>query len=117
MIRIGLIGIVIDANKKPWVNYLPPVESAKSAVADLKGKVDAIVALTHLALAGDADLATKVPEIDLILGATSTKLEMRAAITSRRSSSATPTCACGDRVDGVRAGRGDRRQRAPADHR
>jgi len=26
------------------------------------------VALTHLALAGDADLATKVPEIDLILG-------------------------------------------------
>jgi 5'-nucleotidase / UDP-sugar diphosphatase len=67
-IRIGLIGIVIDANKKPWVNYLPPVESAKSAVADLKGKVDAIVALTHLALAGDADLAAKVPEIDLILG-------------------------------------------------
>jgi 5'-nucleotidase len=67
-IRIGLIGIVIDFNKKPWVKYLPPVESAKSAVAELKGKVDAIVALTHLALAGDAELAASVPEIDLILG-------------------------------------------------
>jgi len=67
-IRIGLIGIVIDFNKKPWVKYLPPVESAKSAVAELKGKVDAIVALTHLALAGDAELAANVPEIDLILG-------------------------------------------------
>jgi 5'-nucleotidase len=67
-IRIGLIGIVIDANKKPWVVYQPPVESAKKAVAQLAGKVDAIVALTHLALAGDAELAAAVPEIDLILG-------------------------------------------------
>ncbi len=67
-IRIGLIGLVVDANKKPWVKYLPPVASAKSAVAELKGKVDAIVALTHLALAGDAEVAANVPEIDLILG-------------------------------------------------
>ena len=67
-LRIGLIGIVIDANQKPWVKYLPPIDSAKSAVAQLAGKVDAIVALTHLALAGDADLAAAVPEIDLILG-------------------------------------------------
>lgn len=67
-IRIGLIGIIIDANKKPWVKYLPPVETAKSVVADLNGKVDAIVALTHLALAGDAELAAAVPQIDVILG-------------------------------------------------
>ena len=67
-LRIGLIGIIIDANKKPWVKYLPPIESAKTAVAELAGKVDAIVALTHLALAGDAELAAAVPEIDLILG-------------------------------------------------
>ena len=67
-IRIGLIGIVTDANKKAWVKYLPPVASAKSAVADVKGKVDTIVALTHLTLAGDAELAVNVPEIDLILG-------------------------------------------------
>lgn len=67
-IRIGLIGLVIDANKKPWVKYLPVVESANAAIAELPGKVDAVVALTHLTLAGDADLAAKVPGIDLILG-------------------------------------------------
>lgn len=67
-IRIGLIGLVIDSNAKPWVKYLPPIETARSAVAELKGKTDAIVALTHLALARDAELAAAVPEIDLILG-------------------------------------------------
>ena len=67
-IRIGLIGLVIDANKKNWVQYQPVVASAQSAIAELNGKVDAIIALTHLALSGDADLASKVPGIDLILG-------------------------------------------------
>jgi 5'-nucleotidase len=67
-IRLGLIGLVIDSNRKPWVQYEPVVASAQAAIAELSGKVDAIVALTHLALAGDADLASKVPAIDLILG-------------------------------------------------
>lgn len=67
-IRIGLIGLTIDSNAKPWVRYLPPIDSARTAVAQLKGKVDAIVALTHLTLATDAELAAAVPEIDLILG-------------------------------------------------
>lgn len=67
-IRIGLVGLVIDANNKPWVKYLPPIDSAKAAVGSLRGKVDAIVAVTHLALARDAELAAAVPEIDLILG-------------------------------------------------
>lgn len=67
-IRIGLIGLVINDTRKPWVKYLPPIQSAKTAIADLTGKVDAIVALTHLSLAGDAAVAAGVPEIDLILG-------------------------------------------------
>jgi 5'-nucleotidase/UDP-sugar diphosphatase len=68
IVRLGLIGLVVDANQKPWVKYLPPIASARSAVSELRGKVDAIVALTHLSLAGDAELADAVPEIDLILG-------------------------------------------------
>ena len=67
-IRIGLIGIIVDSNQKPWVKYQPPVASAKAAVATLAGQVDAIIALTHLSLAGDAELAASVPEINLILG-------------------------------------------------
>jgi 5'-nucleotidase / UDP-sugar diphosphatase len=67
-VRVGLLGLTIDANKQPWVRYAPPIEAARQAVAQLKGKCDVIVALTHLALDGDREIAEEVPEIDLILG-------------------------------------------------
>jgi 5'-nucleotidase len=67
-IQIGLIGLTVDANKKPWVRYLPSIDAAKAQVAKLAGHVDAIVALTHLSLAEDQALVTAVPEIDLVLG-------------------------------------------------
>jgi 5'-nucleotidase len=67
-VRVGLIGLTIDSNQQPWVKYLPPVESARTAIASMKGKYDVLVALTHLALAGDRELAEQVPEIDVILG-------------------------------------------------
>ena len=59
-VRVGLIGIIIDSNQKPWVKYLDPVASAKEAVASLAGKVDTIIALTHLSLAGDTAHGTFV---------------------------------------------------------
>lgn len=69
-VRIGLIGLTIDANKKPWVKYLPPIDAARSEIATLRsaGRLDAIVALTHLSLALDQELAAAVDDIDLILG-------------------------------------------------
>jgi 5'-nucleotidase len=67
-VRLGLLGLTIDANRQPWVRYAPPVDAARAAVAELKGKCDVIVALTHLALATDQEVAEQVPEIDLILG-------------------------------------------------
>lgn len=67
-IRVGLIGLTIDVNKQPWVRYTPPVDAARAALAQLKGKTDVVVALTHLTLAGDREIAETLPEIDLILG-------------------------------------------------
>jgi 5'-nucleotidase len=67
-VRIGLIGLTINANLQPWVHYAPPIESARAAIAELNGKVDAVIAVTHQALADDAMLVTQVPEIDLVLG-------------------------------------------------
>jgi 5'-nucleotidase/UDP-sugar diphosphatase len=67
-IRIGLIGLIIDSTKKPWVTYQPPIDAARAQIATFKGKVDAIVALTHLALLDDQALVEAVPEIDLVLG-------------------------------------------------
>lgn len=67
-IRVGLIGLVIDSNPKPWVKYQPPIDAARAQVAALRGRTDAIVALTHLALITDQRLVEAVPEIDLVLG-------------------------------------------------
>jgi len=67
-VRVGLFGLTIDSNRQPWVKYAPPIESARSAVAELKGKVDGIIAITHQALADDAQLVSDIPDIDLVLG-------------------------------------------------
>lgn len=68
IIKIGLIGVTIDSNRPNYVTYTDPIEAAKEQVKSLKGKVDIIVAVTHLNLALDQKLAETVPEIDLILG-------------------------------------------------
>jgi len=67
-IRLGLVGVTIDATKKDWVRYPDGIVVAKAAVEKLRGKVDAIVALTHLSLEQDAELALAVPVVDLVLG-------------------------------------------------
>ena len=67
-LRLGLIGLTIDSNRKPWVQYQDPIVAAKAQIAQLRSRTDAIVALTHLSLAGDQALVEGVPEIDLSLG-------------------------------------------------
>ena len=67
-IRLGLIGLTIDANRRPWVRYSPPADAAREQIAQMQGKVDAVIALTHLSLAGDQDLVAGVPGIDVVLG-------------------------------------------------
>ncbi len=66
--RIGVIGLTLDSNRKPYVTYLDPIATARDQVRKLAGHVDAIVALTHLSLDEDTALAVAVPEIDVILG-------------------------------------------------
>ena len=63
-----MIGLTIDSSRRPWVLYTSPVAAAREQLALLQGKVDAVIALTHLSLAGDHDLVTQVPGIDLVLG-------------------------------------------------
>jgi 5'-nucleotidase len=67
-VRIGLIGVTIDATKKDWVSYQDGIVAAKAEVEKLRRDTDAIVALTHLSLEQDAEFATAVPGIDLVLG-------------------------------------------------
>lgn len=67
-IRLGVIGLTIGANKKPWVKYEDAIAAAAREVAALRGRADAVVALTHLSLAEDARLVSAVPAIDVVLG-------------------------------------------------
>jgi 5'-nucleotidase/UDP-sugar diphosphatase len=67
-VRLGIIGVTIGSTKKPWVRYRDPIEAAREETARLRGKVDAIIALTHLSLGQDADFVAGVPDVDLVLG-------------------------------------------------
>ncbi|MFQ4142995.1 bifunctional metallophosphatase/5'-nucleotidase [Chlorogloeopsis sp. ULAP02] len=68
MIRVGLIGVTLDSNKARYVSYTDPIETAKQQVRSLKGKVDILIAVTHLSIEQDRKLAETIPEIDIILG-------------------------------------------------
>lgn len=67
-LRIGMFGLTIDSNAAAYVRYRDPFETAREQVADLKGKSDVVVALTHLAINQDEALAENVASIALVLG-------------------------------------------------
>jgi len=67
-ITLGLVGVTIDSTRKPWVTYGDAIPAMRAEVEKLRGRVDAVVALTHLALDQDDQLVSAVPGIDLVLG-------------------------------------------------
>jgi 5'-nucleotidase / UDP-sugar diphosphatase len=68
VMRLGMFGLTIDSNAAAYVKYTDPFETARAQVAELKGKADVIVALTHLAFPQDEQLAETVPGIAMVLG-------------------------------------------------
>lgn len=68
VIKIGFIGLTIDSNPSQYVQYRDPITVAQQQVNQLRDQVDIIVAITHLSIDQDRQLAHEVPEIDLILG-------------------------------------------------
>lgn len=67
-VRIGLVAVTIDSTRKPWVTYGDAIPAIRAEVEKLQGRVDAVVALTHLSLDQDDQLVSAVPGIDLVLG-------------------------------------------------
>jgi 2',3'-cyclic-nucleotide 2'-phosphodiesterase (5'-nucleotidase family) len=73
-ITIGFFGIITPetthlASPGPEIKFAPVLASATAAVKQLKEQgADVIVAMTHLTLAEDRELAAKVKGIDIILG-------------------------------------------------
>lgn len=66
--RIGLFGVTLTKNAPEYVKFSDPLETAKAQVKALRSKVDILIALTHLTIEEDVQLAQALPEIDLILG-------------------------------------------------
>lgn len=67
-LRIGLIGVTLNATAARWVGFRDAIAAAGEKVAEMRGRVDAVVALTHLTLAQDGEFLAALPEIDLVLG-------------------------------------------------
>ncbi len=73
-LRVGFFGVLTPetatlSSPGPTVTFAPVIPSAQAAVQTLRqAGADVIVALTHLTIAGDRDLARQVPGISVILG-------------------------------------------------
>ncbi|MBY6262520.1 bifunctional metallophosphatase/5'-nucleotidase [Azospirillum sp. 412522] len=73
-ITVGFIGLITPDTARlssagPSLSFPPVLETAAAAVKDLRAKGAAVVvALTHLTIEEDRELASKVKGIDLILG-------------------------------------------------
>jgi len=69
-IKVGIFSVTLDARPQPWVTYdTDYLAVARREVAALKAEgADVIIALTHLDLPDDINIAARVPEVDMVLG-------------------------------------------------
>jgi 2',3'-cyclic-nucleotide 2'-phosphodiesterase (5'-nucleotidase family) len=64
----GIFGATVEANKKPYIQYLDIYESAKRAQAELASLTDFCVGITHLSIQEDRKLAGMLPTVPLLMG-------------------------------------------------
>ena len=67
-IRVGLFGLTIQSNPVPYVRISPALDAARARAKALRERSDVVIAITHLDLAEDMQIAAAVPEISLIIG-------------------------------------------------
>jgi len=66
--KIGLFGVLLPSNPKDYVKYGDIFATATQQVNELDPQVDMVVAITHLTVNQDRQLASQQPKLDLILG-------------------------------------------------
>lgn len=67
-LRLGLLGATLQSGDPDWVKVADPIPALAAQARELRGDVDVLVALTHLALDQDMTVVQTIPEIDLVLG-------------------------------------------------
>jgi 5'-nucleotidase len=70
-LRVLLIGAVtpeyLPYHDLPWLRFVDPAAAIRREVERFGARVDLIVALVHLSLAAAADVAARVPEVDVFV--------------------------------------------------
>ncbi len=75
-IRVGILGVIGPTQLSPTVirstgdrvRLLPPEESLREAVAEVRGRTDVLVLLAHLDPQAMEQYASLLPDVDVILG-------------------------------------------------
>lgn len=67
-VRVGFIGVVLPFNKASYVAYEPVITAFRETYQELKPQVDLVLALTHLTVDEDVELAREVPGVLLFMG-------------------------------------------------
>ncbi|MBI1724856.1 MAG: bifunctional metallophosphatase/5'-nucleotidase [Candidatus Tectomicrobia bacterium] len=68
-VRVGILAVTLPAVRRPYVRYLPVLDSARREAETLRrAGAELVIALTHLGMEEDLDLARRLPGVDLILG-------------------------------------------------
>ncbi|HVT56931.1 MAG TPA: bifunctional metallophosphatase/5'-nucleotidase [Thermoanaerobaculia bacterium] len=67
-VRIGVVGVTLASNPVDYASYADSLTAFRREVESLRGQVEVVVGLTHLAFADDQALAEGVAGVALILG-------------------------------------------------
>lgn len=68
-VRVGILGLTVPSQRRPYVRYLPLLESARREAEALRREgAELLIALTHLPMEEDMALARRLPGLDLVLG-------------------------------------------------
>ena len=67
-LRLGVFGVLLNTERKPYVAYTDWFAAAQKSYAVLQPTADVVVALTHLNQEDDRKLAALLPNVPLIMG-------------------------------------------------
>lgn len=67
-VRIGVIAVTTGCNPVPWAAVEDPIAAARRVFEAASCQADFVVALTHLSIEEDKELARRIPGLKLIMG-------------------------------------------------
>ena len=67
-IKLGLLGVCLDANKQSYVMYENYIHASKRVYNSIKDSINYLVGITHLSIDEDKILAESLPELRLSMG-------------------------------------------------